>query len=128
VIIYILARTSTRYAYSIVVHHDANLIGVPSCVLFSIHVEMATGVFGKLVARCLAVLAFLRATDVLLACLFTRVVSSLSAVTLANTEGSLQTSTKKGEASMDSSVVTHLVRWSCCLSRVLSYKVHGGVS
>lgn len=90
--------------------------------------EMATGVFGKLVARCLAVLAFLRATDVLLACLFTRAVSSLSAVTLANTGGSLQTSTKKGEASMDSSVVTHLVRWSCCLSRVLSDKVHGGVS
>ena len=72
-------RTSTRYVYSIVVHHDANAPSI-SCVLFGF-----TGAFGKLVARCLVVL---RATDVFLACCSPRGVLSLSVVTLANAETS----------------------------------------
>jgi hypothetical protein len=48
-------------------------------------------------------------------------VSSLSVMSVANAEGSVQKSTKAGEASMESSVVTHLARWDCLL-RVLSYR------
>jgi hypothetical protein len=42
-------------------------------------------------------------------------------MSVANAEGSVQKSTKAGEASMESSVVTHLARWNCLL-RVLSYR------
>jgi hypothetical protein len=92
-------------------------------VLFSFHIEVATGVFGRLVAHCLAVLAFLRATY---ACPCVpvhsnRAVSLLLAATFTNAEGSLEKSTQKGQASMEPSIVSHCARWSCLL-RVLSYR------